>query len=184
MIALSFQASVDFHYCFQHAKSAAATMPETSADRGEYAEFTPDFKPEQRKPTITRVPEHNDSANRSWRAPVTIILALVVGLGIALAHHAMGLSLHNRPVDNVGVSQAWIFRFATALAFLVKVAFATGVGNAYVQHQWLRLRQQPFRTNEVDALTSVLGSIFGFISSTVWFKHPILALMALITWYG
>jgi hypothetical protein len=127
-----------------------------------------------------KVPEPGRSTKVSWRAPITILLALLVGLGFALAHHFMGASLNNKPVD---ISQAWVSRFSTALAFLVKLALATSVGAAYTQHQWQRLRQQDFRTSEIDAMTSVLANAFSFLSSTVWLKHPVLALMALVSWY-
>jgi hypothetical protein len=29
----------------------------------------------------------------------------------------------------------------------------------------------------------VLANAFSFLSSTVWLRHPVLALMALISWY-
>jgi hypothetical protein len=111
-----------------------------------------------------------------------MLVSLTIGLGLAFAHHFMCRKLENRHVADVSMSQAWVFRFSTALAFLVKVAFATSIGTAYVQHQWLRLRQQTFRTNEINAMTSVLGSLFSFWTSTVWLKHPVLLLMALMSW--
>lgn len=111
-----------------------------------------------------------------------MLIALFLGLGLALAHHFMGVSLNGKPIASVGIAQAWIFRFGTAIAFLVKLALATSVGAAYTQHQWQRLREQSFRISEVDALTSVLANAFNFLSSTIWLKHPVLALMALISW--
>lgn len=144
----------------------------------------------QRHPKFTNAiksndaPEPDNATKVSWRAPTTILLALSIGLGFALAHHFMGVSLNNKPVAQVDLSQAWISRFNTALAFLVKLALATSVGAAYTQHQWQRLRQQDFRTSEIDALTSVLANAFSFLSSAVWIKHPVLALMALVSWYA
>jgi hypothetical protein len=144
-------------------------------------------QPLSKSPNATEpcaAPEPGRSTKVSWRAPITILLALLTGLGFALAHHFMGVSLNNKPVDRVVVSQAWISRFSTALAFLVKLALATSVGAAYTQHQWQRLRQQDFRTSDIDALTSVLANAFSFLSSTVWFKQPVLAVMALVSWYA
>lgn len=144
-------------------------------------------QPPSKSPHATEQYEVRESGRPSkvsWRAPITILLALLTGLGFALAHHFMGVSLNNKPVAQVDVSQAWISRFSTALAFLVKLALATSVGAAYTQHQWQRLRQQDFRADEIDALTSVLANAFRFLSSTVWLKHPVLALMALVSWYG
>lgn len=71
---------------------------------------------------------------------------------------------------------------STGLAFAAKVALTVCVGNAYIQHQWLRLQQKPFRVSEIDKLTGVLGNIFCLLESTVWYRHPMLSLMALVVW--
>jgi len=122
------------------------------------------------------------TSKKSWRAPLIILLALVAGLLFALAHHVMGKRLNGKPVDDISVPQAWISRISTALAFAVKVTLAISVGTAYVQHQWLIFQRQSFMTEDVDALTSVLGNALSFTGSVVWFRHPLLTLMALISW--
>jgi uncharacterized membrane protein len=159
-------------------------MESFASSRDEYRRVSPSAQ--ALKPSVTWEParsRHERSMTTSWRAPVTILIALLVGLGVALAHHFMGTSLNGQPVMKVNISQAWISRFGTALAFVVKLALATSVGAAYTQHQWQRFHEQSFRTSEVDALTSVLANAFSFLSSTVWLRHPVLALMALISWY-
>lgn len=119
---------------------------------------------------------------KSWKAPIIMMTSLAMGVGSALAHHFMCQNLDGQPVDNIALSQAWVSRFSTAIAFLVKLTFAVCVGTAYVQHQWLRVRQQPFRAEEIDALTTILGNAFSFVTSSVWTRHPVLALMAIISW--
>lgn len=119
---------------------------------------------------------------KSWRAPLIILLALVAGLLFALAHHVMGKRLNGKPVDDISVPQAWISRISTALAFAVKVMLAISVGTAYVQHQWLKFHRQSFMTEDVDSLTSVLGNALSFTGSVVWLRHPLLTVMALISW--
>ena len=163
--------------------SLLSTMTSSGSNSAAYHRVQPASKPPPATETC-EAPKPGPSNEVSWRAPTTILLALFVGLGFALAHHFMGLSLNNKPVEQVEISQAWVSRFSTALAFLVKLALATSVGAAYTQHQWQRLRQQDLRTSEIDALTSVLANAFSFLSSTVWFKHPVLALMALVSWYA
>lgn len=127
-------------------------------------------------------PRSVKNEKRSWKAPTTMLCALVLGLGLALAQHFTYASLDGRPVSTVSVSQAWISRISTGLAFLVKVALTICVGAAYVQHQWLRLKQTPFKVNDVDSLTSALGNIFCLFESLIWFRYPILTLMALVSW--
>jgi hypothetical protein len=131
-------------------------------------------------------PSHNHLplSAKSWRAPLVILFALLAGLGFAIAHHLLGERLDGRPVADIPVSQAWVSRISTALAFSVKVALAVSVGTAYVQHQWLRFHEQSFKTKDVDALTGVLGNALSFIGSPIWLRHPLLTLMALISWFG
>jgi hypothetical protein len=132
--------------------------------------------------TMPSPQSHASVSKKSWRAPLIILLALVAGIGFALAHHLLGKHLNGKPIDDIQVPQAWISRISTALAFAVKVALAISVGTAYVQHQWLRFHKQSFKTDDVDALTSVLGSALSFTGSAIWLRHPLLTLMALVSW--
>lgn len=121
---------------------------------------------------------------KSWRAPLTILVALAAGLGFSLAHHFMGSYLHLKPVEDVSVyvSQAWITRFGTAFAFVVKTTLAISIGTAYIQRQWMRFHLQSFKTAEVDLLTGLLGNAFSLFSSPVWLRHPMLTLLAVVSW--
>jgi hypothetical protein len=96
-------------------------------------------------------------------------------------HHCMGLYLAGKPVDNIPVSQAWIFRSSAALAFAVKTALTIGVGTAYVQQQWHRFQRGTFKLNEVDALAGVLGNALSFFESAIWLRDPKLTLIALVS---
>jgi hypothetical protein len=175
-------ANCHIHSQARSRKSVLSAMANSSSTSTNYHRVQPSLKPPNAS-LPWQAPEPGRSSKASWRAPATILFALLIGLGFALAHHFMGLSLNNKPVAQVDISQAWISRFSTALAFLVKLALATSVGAAYTQRQWQRLRQQNLRTSEIDALTSVLANAFSFLSSTVWARHPLLALMALVSWY-
>lgn len=112
-----------------------------------------------------------------------IVTSFVLGLGLATTHHLMASKLDGKPVADVFLPQAWIFRFGTALAFLTKLALAICVGTSYVQHQWLELRRRDYTARHVDVLTSALGNAFDLVGSTVWFLTPVLAVMASISWY-
>lgn len=161
---------------------AAVTMTTAPRCRGEYSECESGQNIESRPSEESSKLDHIRPNAKSWRAPTIMLVSLALGLGIALTHHFVCLGLNNKPVTHFTLSQSWIFRFNTALAFIVKVAFATSVGTAYVQHQWLRLHQNEFRTQEIDALTGILGDLSGFISSSVWYRHPVLTCMALVSW--
>lgn len=116
------------------------------------------------------------------RSPMVTITALFAGLGFALVHHLLAEYLNHKVVADLPVSQAWISRFSTALAFLVKTTLVLSAGTVYVQYQWLRLHQKSFETREIDALTSVLHDIFSFVCSRVWIRQPLLASIAATVW--
>jgi hypothetical protein len=113
-----------------------------------------------------------------------MLCALVLGLAIALAQHFTYAHLDQKPVLSVQVSQAWVSRISTGLAFLVKPALTTCVGAAYVQYQWFRLRQDSFKVEDIDRLTGALGDLLCLFGSSVWYHYPTLTLMALISWYA
>lgn len=154
-------------------------MAETSSDSVRYARVNPQNSSEQSIPLYS-----NEKAKRSksWRAPATILSSLLMGLGLALAHHFMNVQLDGKALEDVKVSQAWISRFSTALAIMAKTAFTISVGAAFVQRQWLRFRRQSFKIGDVDAVTSAIGNPLGLFSSTIWFHHPILVLIAMVSW--
>ena len=122
------------------------------------------------------------SSKVSWRAPIIILASLVLGLGVALAHHFMNARLNGRPVADVALSQSWVSRFGTALPFLVKLAFTTSVGAAFIQHQWLSFHRQSFRVKEIDAVTSVLGNALTFFTTKICARSVSLTLIALVSW--
>lgn len=118
-----------------------------------------------------------------WKALIIITSSLVAGLSLALGHHFLYQSVQGRVVTDVSVSQAWMLRFGTAFAFLVNTAFAIGVAASYVQYQWLQLRSHNFKLEEIDSLTDVLKNALCFIYNFVFFKQPVLFLMATVAWY-
>lgn len=154
-----------------------ATMADVKSDSVKYALVNHENIPEQ----LLRLDGRFRGVKR-LRAPAVILSTLLVGLAVALAHHFMNVHLDKKSVENVRVSQAWISRISTGLAFLGKLLFTISVGASFTQRLWLRFHQQNFKISEVDAVTSILGNFPSFFSSLVWFRHPILVLTALTSW--
>jgi hypothetical protein len=71
----------------------------------------------------------------------------------------MGFILAGKLVDDLPVSQAWVFRFSAALSF----------------------QRCTFTLTEVDALTGVLGNAISFLGTAVWFTNPKLTIIALVS---
>lgn len=118
-----------------------------------------------------------------WRAFFTIIISLLLGLAVALAHHFVNQYFDGKSVDRAPLSQSWVLRFGTGLAFLAKAAFVLSVGASYVQYQWLKLQSQAFRMDEIDSLTDILGNALNFVCSLVFFREPVVSLVAVVAWY-
>lgn len=127
-------------------------------------------------------PDKETTSGGSLRAPATILTALLFGLALALAHHFMNVGLNGKPVADVKLSQAWVSRFSTALAFLVKTAFTISISAVFIQRQWLSFHRQSFKIVDIDNVTSILQNPLGFLSRFIWLQTPILALIALMSW--
>lgn len=121
--------------------------------------------------------------SRSWRAIITMVSALLLGILFATAQHLLNDYLDGQDIDIVHISSRWVSRINTALAFLVKTCLVTTIGVAFVQRQWLNLHHESLRVKEIDGLTGILGNIFCFFGTSVWFRHPLLTLIALVAWY-
>lgn len=123
-----------------------------------------------------------DEAGRSWKALYVMAAGLVCGVVLAVGHHSLYQYLDGQAVDNIVLSQSWIFRMGNLLAFLVKLSLAITVSAAFVQRQWFVLRQQSFTVKDVDVLTSILADISSFFDSFLWLRYPLLTATAIICW--
>jgi hypothetical protein len=104
------------------------------------------------------------------------------GVAFAVGHHFFYANFNDRVVDEVFLSQTWIVRIGTGLAFVAKSLLVVAAGIAFVQQQWLCLSQKSFKVRQVDTITSVLDNAFSFFESHLWFKNPSLTLLALVAW--
>lgn len=110
-----------------------------------------------------------------------MIVALLAGLVLAIAHDLFYQFLNGRPL-NQSLSQTWVTRIGTGVAFLAKTAFVIAVASAYVQRQWMNLRHDSYKMREVDDLTGVLYDIMAFFNVRLWLKMPLLFCIALLAW--
>ena len=122
------------------------------------------------------------SWERHWRAPMLMLGGILLGVVFVLGHHFFYASIHMQPVDDVYLSQAWVIRFGTLLAFLVKICLAATVATSFVQLQWLELRRKPWTVKDIDVLSSVLGNMLSYLNY-VWLQYRSLTLLAAVFWY-
>lgn len=115
------------------------------------------------------------------RCLITMMGSLLAGLALVVTQCIVYWYLSGKTVSST-IPQAWASRVGTALAFLVKLLFATAAGTAYVQRQWLALSATSWEVRQIDSLTGILGNVLLFRDVKLWFKHPLLLCLATITW--
>lgn len=112
----------------------------------------------------------------------TMTGSLLAGLVLAIVQCIFYWYLSGKTVGST-IPQAWASRVGTALAFLVKLLFATAASTAYVQRQWLALSKTSLKIRQIDSLTGILSNLLLFRDFNLWWTHPLLSCLATITWY-
>lgn len=109
---------------------------------------------------------------RTWAAPIfSIPIFMIVGLGVAVAHHELYVFLDGKPVNaNFGPhGQAIVPALGTSIAYVAHTALALVVGDAFVQVLWHRLRTHgPYTIQHTNALISCQISPFTLSSFRAW----------------
>lgn len=129
-----------------------------------------------------------------WVTPIAMLLALLVGFLVALGHHLFYSSLAGKPAPTGAYSiagtniskQQFNTAVGTAFAFLVKAALAIAVGISYIQAFWhsARVSKKGATLASLDTSYSVLSNPLHLLRLNVWWRHPILLLLAVIAWYA
>ncbi|KAF2746517.1 hypothetical protein M011DRAFT_487283 [Sporormia fimetaria CBS 119925] len=110
------------------------------------------------------------------------------GVLVAVGHHLLYSRLDGTIVRGFGdgssqyLTQTWILRYGTALAFLTKTLLASAVVVAYKQHMWINLRRKP---NSVSTINAIFAATYDFLALTsprLFLKARLPALMAFIIW--
>jgi hypothetical protein len=117
-----------------------------------------------------------------WKAPTFMIGSLVIGFAFALGHHFYYRSWNHQLVrDNT--QQEWITRIGTGFAFIIKMFLVIAAGTAYIQHLWASFRSHPATIDNVDSMFDVLGNAWKFLEVKLWFRRPILVILAAVPWW-
>lgn len=111
-----------------------------------------------------------------------MVLSLTFGVGLALAHHFVYNSFDGQPVETASIDQTWLVRIGTGLAFLAKTLLVVAASIAYTQQQWRTTRTKVLKLRQIDTIASILEDPLGFLTSRIWFRMPLLTLLAGIPW--
>lgn len=119
---------------------------------------------------------------KRYRSLAWMILSWIGGIALAVGHHFFYTRFDNKQVAETSISQEWIIRIGTGMAFAVQTLFVVSASIACTQQQWLITRSKPFNVRQIDTVFSILGNALAFLQSRVWLRYPGLSLLAAIAW--
>lgn len=120
----------------------------------------------------------------------------MIGVLLAMGHHLFNQSLMNKPTSGavkfvfLGAhvqNQQMNIAIGTAFAFMTKAAFVLAVSLAYYQMLWKYVKRESKQNNPptlgtLDVAFSGLNDIISVFTAPVWFRYPLLFLMAATAW--
>jgi hypothetical protein len=121
------------------------------------------------------------SSRFHWHTPAIMISTLLLGLLFAIGHDRYYHYYNCRPVRS-SLEQTMIINVGTAFAFMVKMFFAISTATVFSQQIWLSLRGRAEKIHDLDSLFDILGNVLQFGKITLWARHWVLAMIALVTW--
>lgn len=129
--------------------------------------------------------------NIGWTTPASMLASLLAGALFALAHHILYSKLAgttaasgNYNIAGYDVSQQQInIASGNALAFLAKACLVLAVSIAYTQAFWKAVGRSKTEVRTLDTTSSALNNVWAFVRVQVWWKYPLLLLLALSVWY-
>jgi len=133
-------------------------------------------------------PASSKNGGIHWRACTTMVTSLIFGILLAFGHHVFYNSLSDKPVGVpetviIGVTRQQLNLTLGALfAFLVKVFLVVAITTAYTQIMWKDIKKQATRLTTIDMIFDVISNFWSLLSFSVWWKYPLLFLLALTTW--
>jgi hypothetical protein len=116
-----------------------------------------------------------------WKAPAVMLSALLAGLIFSIVHDRYYHHYNRQPVEN-NFQQKVIVGVGTACAFLVKMFYTISTTTAFAQQLWLSLQYKAESIGDIDALFDILTNALNFRKFTLWARHWVLVLVALLVW--
>lgn len=126
-----------------------------------------------------------------WITPTSMAAALLTGCAFAIGHHAFYSRFEGKPVSNeihtlVGLEfsdQQRNIAIGNVFALLVRSFLVLAVGIAYAQLLWFSVVRQSSELATLDVQYSSLSNLLSIGNLAVWWKTPLLFLVALLAWY-
>lgn len=132
--------------------------------------------------------------NVHWATPALMVGWLLGGATLAMAHHFFYNNLNGQPIESQSYSLSYLQAIAslsnqainiaigTTFAFLVKTCLSCAARMAYTQLTWKIARSQATKVAVLDSMFSMTSNILGLFHGRLWLSHPLMMLLALLTW--
>ncbi|KZL64297.1 hypothetical protein CI238_00572, partial [Colletotrichum incanum] len=127
-----------------------------------------------------------------WKAPLTMCLSMMGGVGFAVGHHCFYRSLAGKPLSPetyhafgaVGsmTSQQVNIALGTLLASMSKILLSIAVSTAQEQHAWRALKARPSKLISIDGLLTSKSNVLSIVDTRLWLRYPLSMLLSLLFW--
>ena len=123
-----------------------------------------------------------------WRACTSMVASLLFGILLALGHHLFYNNLNGKPVGApehviIGVTRQQLnLTLGTLFAFLVNAFLGIAVTTSYTQIVWGAVKKRATTLETIDTVFYVVTSFWSLVCFSVWWKYPLLLLLALTIW--
>lgn len=114
-----------------------------------------------------------------WRTPLTIIIAFVIAVVIAVAHYCYCQFLNHKFIEST-IPQSWNNAISVAFAHAFSTALAASASTAYTQLLWWYLRRQDIPLSKIDTLFSLNSNAIHLRDVSILKVVPILWFLGLL----
>lgn len=124
-----------------------------------------------------------------WKAPLTMCLSMMGGVGFAVGHHCFYGSLAGKPPSSEtyydlggATSQQLNIALGTLLASMSKILLSIAISTAQEQHAWSVLRARPSKLRSIDGLLASKSNALNILDTRLWMRYPLSMFLSLLFW--
>jgi hypothetical protein len=116
-----------------------------------------------------------------WAQPVLMVSSGLLGILLAIGHHAYYSKL-NGTLASTPEKQQWPIGFGTAFSISAVMCLGVAISEACTQCLWARVRSEAMSIRSIDSMFSVTRNPFAFLSVGVKSAGPWFSLLIIIFW--
>lgn len=157
-------------YDGRHIRGASSEVPDPTPVYSPGFEKSHQLAPSRasRRPSLTSNSQRIPTRHGITFAVGAILLSLVLGALVAVAHHFFNARLDGEQVEQFFISQAWTSHLNTGLAYAVKAAFVASVLLSLQQVFWRTVRRRFMPLGAIDGAASIDTSPKAFMNPATY----------------